>query len=474
MEEQVKNGSVAVAEEPVKRPKKKRSRKKKIVLGIVVVLVALFAVNMIVGAVRGPAPLVVATEAIAKGDINQTLSTNGTLVSGNKVTVYSEVSAPVEKLSVKAGSMVTAGDVLVTYNTQDLARAYKTASAAAASGSLQTQDTLSASSKSQTAFNDAAANLNNAAAQKDNAKATLASLTSQYEALADKNTAEAQSLKQAVDAAAADLTAMEAGLQSARAAYDAAEKGVMTENGKKQLEYSQVAANVSLEKASQDLKAGKAGLTAPISGAVSSVSATEGALIGQYSPVCVIESLDDVRVQIALSRYDLEKVKLGQEATITTLGKTYTGKVTTIDSMATTNASANGNTTAYVRAEITLDKPDTDIRLGLEANVTLHTGSATGVITAPLSAINTDVNGQFCYVVENGVAVRRQVKTGLASDSRTEVLEGLSEGDVLISEPQNIPAEGTKVTAMGGVAGAASDAEDAASAAAPATAVAAG
>ena len=267
---------------------------------------------------------------------------------------------------------------------------------------------------------------------------------------------------------------MEAGLQSARAAYDAAEKGVMTENGKKQLEYSQVAANVSLEKASQDLKAGKAGLTAPISGAVSSVSATEGALIGQYSPVCVIESLDDVRVQIALSRYDLEKVKLGQEATITTLGKTYTGKVTTIDSMATTTASANGNTTAYVRAEITLDKPDTDIRLGLEANVTLHTGSATGVITAPLSAINTDVNGQFCYVVENGVAVRRQVKTGLASDSRTEVLEGLSEGDVLISEPQNIPAEGTKVTAMGGVAGAASDAEDAASAAAPATAVAAG
>ena len=77
--------------------------------------------------------------------------------------------------------------------------------------------------------------------------------------------------------------------------------------------------------------------------------------------------------------------------------------------------------------------------------------SASAVLTAPLSAINTDVNGQFCYVIENGAAVRRQVKTGLASDSRTEVLEGLAEGDVLITEPQNIPAEGTKVTALGGM-----------------------
>lgn len=474
MEEQGKNTAAVALEEPVKKPKKKRSRKKKIVLGIVILLVALFVVNTVVKAVRGPAPLAVATETIAKGDIEQTLSTNGTLVSGNKVTVYSPVSAPVEKLSVKAGSFIKAGDALATYNTQDLTRVYKTASAAAASGNLQTQDVLSASNKSQTDFNNAAANLNNAAVQRDNAKAALASLSAQYEALADKTTAEAQSLKQAIDAASADVTAMEAGLQNAKAAYDVAEKGVMTENSKKQLEYGQVAARVSLEKASEDLKAGKAGLTAPMSGVVSSVSAIEGALISQYSPVCVIESLDDVRVQIALSRYDLEKVQMGQQATVTTLGKTYTGKVTTIDSIATTTASTNGTTAAYVRAEITLDKPDTDIRLGLEANVLLHTGDASNVLTAPLSAINTDVNGQFCYIIENGAAVRRQVKTGLASDSRTEVLDGLAEGDVLISEPQNIPVEGTKVTAIGGAAGAATGIEGAAPAAAPATAVAAG
>mgnify|MGYP006946435310 FL=1 len=80
-----------------------------------------------------------------------------------------------------------------------------------------------------------------------------------------------------------------------------------------------------------------------------------------------------------------------------------------------------GTATAYVHAKVQLDAPDGDIKLGLEANVVIATGEAKGVLSLPISAVNTDVSGQFCYVVENGAAVRRDVKTGLSSDTQVEI-----------------------------------------------------
>ena len=106
-------------------------------------------------------------------------------------------------------------------------------------------------------------------------------------------------------------------------------------------------------------------MTAPISGVVTSLSAVPGSSAAAYGPLCTIQSLSDVYVDVALSRYDLEKVKPGQSAVVTTLGRTYTGTVASIDAMATAGASATGTATAYVHAKVQLDAPDGDIKLGL-------------------------------------------------------------------------------------------------------------
>ena len=63
------------------------------------------------------------------------------------------------------------------------------------SGQLQKSDALTASDSAKARFNDAAANLNNLAVQKDKASAAVNSLTAQYEALADKQSEEALSVK---------------------------------------------------------------------------------------------------------------------------------------------------------------------------------------------------------------------------------------------------------------------------------------
>ena len=170
----------------VKKPKKKRSVKKMILIVLVVAVVGLFAVSQLSAMLRGPQPTYVSTAQAATGSVTQTLSTTGTLRSANTVNVLSPVTAPLSAVNVQAGQKVKQGDALFAFDTTSLQRVYRQASATWQSGQLQKEKSLSASSDAQVKFNDAATNLNNLAVQRDNAAAAVSSLTAQL--AADPNT----------------------------------------------------------------------------------------------------------------------------------------------------------------------------------------------------------------------------------------------------------------------------------------------
>jgi multidrug resistance efflux pump len=279
--------------QPPKRPKKKRSIKKIVLLSLAGIAVLALAGNAVLSALRGPLPTYVQTQTAAAGDISQSLSTTGTLTSGQTVVVPSPVTAPLAEVKVEAGQIVNAGDLLATFDTEPLERAYRQASAAYESGQLQKSDALTASDSAQARFNDAAANLNNLAVQKDKASAAVNSLTAQYEALADKQSEEALSVKAALDAAAADLANQQQALSAAKATYDAEKQAVLSDSAKRQLELAQVPSSLSVQSAKEDLARGRDGVTAPISGVVTSLSAVPGSSAAAYGPLCTIQSLSD-------------------------------------------------------------------------------------------------------------------------------------------------------------------------------------
>ena len=423
-----------------KKPKKKRSVKKIILIVVVALVAGLFIFNQVSAMLRGPQPTYVSTAQAATDTVTQTLSTTGTLRSGNTVVVISPVTAPLSLVNVQAGQKVKEGDALFAFDTTSLQRIYRQASAAWQTGQLQKEKSLSGSSEAQKKFNDAAGNLNNLAVQRDNAAAAVNSLAAQLAADPTNTT-----LKAALEAAQADLAAQQQALAAAKTVYDATEQGVLSENDKKLLDLSQVSASVTLESTKEDLDAGKAGVKAPISGVVTNLVAVQGGTAAAYSALCTVESIDDVYVDIALSRYDLEKVAVGQKAQIVTLGQTYDGVLESIDSMATSSVSSNGSGVAYVHARVKVTNPNDALRLGIEANVTLYTGEAASVITVPLSAVNTDVDGTFCYIVENGVATRRAVETGISSDTLVEIKSGLTGGEDVITNPADV-VEGVTVS----------------------------
>ena len=98
--------------------------------------------------------------------------------------------------------------------------------------------------------------------------------------------------------------------------------------------------------------------------------------------------------------------------------------------------------------DVGIDNPDENIFLGVEAKVYVHMAKAEGVVTVPIEVINSDREGDFVYVEENGVVAKRRITVGISSDSASEVKEGLSEGDNVIMANGMEFEEGTAVTAM--------------------------
>lgn len=218
----------------------------------------------------------------------------------------------------------------------------------------------------------------------------------------------------------------------------------MDKGGRSQLEANTQMERISGQETLDHIQEVENGILAEFDGVVTEMEAVEGSVPQEGTKLVTVESTEKVKVEINVSKYDLEKIQTGQAVDIDIAGKKYEGKVTKIDRMATTNQSG----AAVVGAEIEIENPDTDIYLGVEARVEIHTASVAGVVTIPLEVINTDMDGDFVFVAENGAAVKRRITTGIASDSFCEVTEGLAEGEtIIVTTGQNLE-EGMPVTAI--------------------------
>lgn len=145
-----------------------------------------------------------------------------------------------------------------------------------------------------------------------------------------------------------------------------------------------------------------------------------------------------------MNKYDLEQIKVGQKAEITINGAAYDGIVTKINGMAQTNAQG----AATVTADIHINNPDENIYLGIEAKVKIQSDEAENALLVPVECVNYDTKGSFCYVVENGVIIRRDVEAGISSDTQIQIINGLKAGEQVITEVTGDLSEGMEVTPM--------------------------
>lgn len=469
------------------KPKKKKNKKviKRVVIGgVIVAILAL----IILPNVFAPEVLpTVKTDKAHIGDIEQVLSTSGFVESEEKKTYYSDVSAKITEFNLEKGSVVHAGDVLVSYDTQALENAMKQQELQNTASKAEYAQALADASKNASKYQNASTDvgvleqqvedqqnyveslqmgINDEANFATDIKTDLADAQAKLEeATKANNTAKIEKYNKKVNdiqnkiddsenystdlsnkliGAQNELATLQSDLSEQKSIKSSSEEGVLTGNEKTQKSATTEVTTLTLEQAQANLDKAKSGINADFNGIITDVQVAQGATVAEGAALFTIASNEDVKLTVALSKYDLENVKEGQSADITLGASTYTGTVSKISRVATTNSAG----TAVINAEIHIDNPDDNIYLGVEAKVKINVGSASSVVLVPGECVNTDKDGEFLYVVENGVVVKKAVTTGLSSDEYIEIKDGVKDGEEVISEITADIKEGMKVTAV--------------------------
>lgn len=485
----------------------KRKKRKKTPLIIAIIVILLIVLRLVSCAVMPEAAAVVTTTTAFRGDLQESISTSGTVSSEEKKVLFAPVSGRLAQVYVAAGDAVAAGDLLIAYDMEDMAERLQQANLQQTKSDASYQGAMANNSDSQAKLREANHNLGVLEEQIKNQSAYVEKLQDELsdsiretnQALADQSyylseanidlqkqlnaldktdpeyatkAAELQGkllennanlsytqhlqstanssdyiaeLEKKIAQAQEDLAGFEKYKAEMESQKAASENTVLDAYDKQSFAADKELAEMTYQAAVEEYAVAEKGIAAAFDGIVTACSAVQGAMVTDGMQLLTLESSNDVKVSFDASKSDVEKLALGQKVAITVSGNSYDGEISKINRMATVNAS----NTPMVGVEVHITNPDDKIILGLDAKLTVYTNKAEGALLIPVEVINADKDGDFLYVVEEGKVVRKPILCGISSDTYTEVLEGITEADQIIATAMGgTLEEGMAVTVM--------------------------
>jgi len=207
-------------------------------------------------------------------------------------------------------------------------------------------------------------------------------------------------------------------------------------------------------------------IISPVSGIVSSVNLVEGMTISANQQISSNSTLSSSQIVVSikkqnasnpllnfsLSETDISKIETGQKATISLDSlpdKTFTGRVVSVDRI----GSVSNNVTSY-SVNILLDTQSPEILPNMAANAKIIVQTKENVLRVPLSAIQSQGEVTFVRLLKNGNPMQVNVTVGLSSDTETEIISGLSEGDEVITGTLSTGSQPSRSVFSGGFGGA--------------------
>ncbi|MET0358526.1 MAG: efflux RND transporter periplasmic adaptor subunit [Pararhizobium sp.] len=327
----------------------------------------------------------VVTEAVTRGDIENSVTASGLLSPIRDVDVGAQVSGQLKSLKVDVGDMVTQGQLIAEID----------------SASIETQIEI--------------------------AEAELANLDAQ---MTDK--------KAQVVLAAANLTrqrSLVAGNSAAQSALDEAVAALAT------AEANVAALEAQIRKQQATLKDARISLGytkiyAPLAGTIVDVVAKEGQTLNanQSAPTIVtVADLDTMTVEAEVSEADIGKLKIGMEAYFTLLGQPGERYAGTLRQIKPTPSTENNVVLYYALFDV--PNPDRRLMMNMTAQVFFVQSRATDVLTIPVAALRLREGGkraEVAVVSGNGGQEVRAVEPGIRNRVRVEIRSGLAEGDKVV------------------------------------------
>ncbi len=348
---------------------------------------------------RTAAPQSWLTAAVQRQDLRDIVSAVGTLRAQLLVEVGAQVTGQVQRLHVKPGDRVSRGQLLIEIDDTTQKNTLRDEQAA-----LQSLQAQGQARQAAVVY----------------ARQTLARQSRLYKNAAIA-LAELQAAQNALAAAQADVRMMKAQQRQTR---------IKIETAQAQLAYTRI--------------------LAPMAGTVVALSAEQGQTLNatQASPTLLkLAQIDTLQIEAQISEADLQRVRPGMAASFTLFGRegeAIPTRLQTIDWMPVSSAVGQA---VYYLGRLPADNPHGALRVGMTVQVEIQVASVRQVLTMPAAALGErDAQGRHRVLVLVDAATvqapqERWVRIGLNNRVLVEVLEGLQEGEQVITGRAPQPSE---------------------------------
>ena len=171
-------------------------------------------------------------------------------------------------------------------------------------------------------------------------------------------------------------------------------------------------------------------IAAPVSGTLNQKYIEIGEMAMAGKPIVSIVNIKDLKIEIALTEFDVAKIFVGQEAKIKIAAypnEEFIGKVYYVGLVA-------DQMSKKFPVKIQLENKDGKIKAGMMADVKIITHQEDGVLVIHKSAVFEDDDGlEKVYLIDNDSRIKiTPVKTEAVGKDELKVIEGLVEGDEVV------------------------------------------
>ena len=337
-------------------------------------------------------PLSVTAHTAQKGLLIAEVMGTGTLEARVETTISPKISGRIVEVMADQGIRVTEGDLLVRLDDAELKQQVEIAQA--------NLDATSAAIVRLTTDKDRAAAVYNQA-KKSNERILV---------LVQKNASSQDDADKAVEA----LAVAEAGVSRAEAAIAEGQKEIVA--AEKTLEYHRARLH--------DTK-----IVAPFDGLIVKRNREPGDVVVPGSSILTLISTDELWIRAWVDETEMARLKTDQSARVlfrSEPDKAYPGKVVRL------GREADRETREFIVDVLVLELP-TYWAVGQRAEAFIEITRKDDVLMLPASLIVKRDNATGVFIDRDGVAAWRPISVGVRSRDTVEVLEGLSEGDSVIT-----------------------------------------
>lgn len=366
---------------------------------IVVILIIVLVIGVIIGKSilnkKNAKPEVKVT-AVKKGELKVSLSTTGVIKSRN-IKNYFGGQFKVNKVNFKTGDEVKKGDVIATFDTNDISYSVK---------------------QSEINYRNAVLTRDEVYKQRDSMNSTIRSLDEKINSLKEsKNPIDMQ---------------MYEALKSEREKIKP-----ISEESIKKAENAVELAKLNLDSSKSKEGSSLGSIVADFDGVITALNLQEGSPPAGNLPAATIQDMNNLKVVININKYDVGKVAKGNTGEAIFNNEKVPGEITFIDPVAKESVTAQGSERSVI-VEMELKEPLKGAKIDFEVDVNILLNKKDNVIKIPAEALKSDKKDSATVMVyENDKAVEKNIKIGIQSDTEVEVLEGLRENEEVILNPSS-------------------------------------